>query len=332
MQKEADVLTDIIDAQTISDAIIVNGDTRLVLQKIKDKSVDCVITDPPYFIDGMGNDWSNDKLRKSRDKANTIGGLPVGMKYDRSQGKHLYEFMLPIAQELYRIIKPGGFFLSFSQGRLYHNMCMAIEDAGFEIRDMFIWEREGQSKAFSQDHFVRRMNISEEEKQRIITSLGGRKTPQLKGQSEPIVLAQKPKDGTFVHNWMEYGVGLIDTTQSLDGKFPGTIMSIPKPHGNERAESKHLTLKPIRLMEHLVRVFTKEGDVILDPFNGSGSTGLACLSSNRKYIGIEIADEFVTETITRLQSHMTESLQNDHNSKVAQLSTTDKVYQQFFTD
>ena len=51
----------------------------------------------------------------------------------------------------------------------------------------------------------------ETEKERIIKSLGGRKTPQLKGTSEPIVLAQKPKDGTFVNNWMAYGVGLIDT-------------------------------------------------------------------------------------------------------------------------
>lgn len=332
MQKEADTPTNIINAQMINDAIVVNDDARLVLPKIKDKSVDCVITDPPYFIDGMGNDWPNDKLRRSRDKANAIGGLPVGMKYDKSQGKHLYEFMLPIAQELCRIIKPGGFFLSFSQGHMYHNMCMAIEDVGFEIRDMLVWEREGQAKAFSQDHFVRRMSIPDEEKQRIIVSLDGRKTPQLKGQSEPIILAQKPKDGTFVQNWMEYGVGLIDTTQSLDGKFPGTTMSVPKPHGDERAESKHLTLKPIRLMGHLVRVFTKEGDIVLDPFNGSGSTGIACLSSNRKYIGIEIADEFVTETINRIQSHMTVSMQNNNNGKVTQLSATDKAYRQFFTD
>jgi len=102
------------------------------------------------------------------------------MKYDRRQGQRLYDFMLHVSEEAFRILKPGGFFLSFSQGRLYHNMAESIEDAGFEIRDMLVWERAGQAKAFTQDHFVRRMDIPDDEKERIISSLGGRKTPQVK--------------------------------------------------------------------------------------------------------------------------------------------------------
>ena len=182
-------------------------------------------------------------------------------------------------------------------------MAIAIEEAGFEIRDMLIWAREGQAKAFTQDHFVRKMNISDDEKNKIISSLNGRKTPQLKGQSEPIILAQKPKDGTFVNNWIQHGVGLIDTTQSLDGKFPGTIMEVPKPRGSERKESKHLTLKPIVLMEHLIRVFTKENDIILDPFCGSGTTGVACEQSARRFVGIEISQEFYEESAQRIEKH-----------------------------
>lgn len=292
------------DITVIHDSVIVHGDSRLVMGTIRDKSIDCIITDPPYFIDGMGDDWSNDELRRSRSKSAAVGGLPVGMKYDRRQGKDLYAFMLGISKEAYRVLKPGGFFLSFSQGRLYHNMASAIEDAGFEIRDMLVWEREGQAKAFTQDHFVRRMDIPEDEKRRIIESMGGRKTPQLKGQGEPIVLAQKPREGTFVQNWIKYGVGLVDTTESLDGRFPGTIMEVPKPRGDERAESAHLTLKPIRLMEHLVRVFTKPGDVVLDPFNGSGSTGIGCELSGRRYVGIELSEEFAMESERRISMHV----------------------------
>ncbi|CAG8471928.1 14318_t:CDS:2 [Cetraspora pellucida] len=73
-----------------------------------------------------------------KEKAKVIGGLPVGMKFDPQQGKRLQEFMSVVAQKLLRVLKPGGFFLCFSQGRLYHRTVVAIEEAGFEIRDMII--------------------------------------------------------------------------------------------------------------------------------------------------------------------------------------------------
>ena len=261
------------------------------MKNIPNEFIDCVITDPPYFIDGMDNNWDIEKLNNKVKKANVIGSLPVGMKFDPKQGIELQRFMEEVSREIYRILKPGAFYLSFSQGRLYHRMGIAIENSGFEIRDMLIWKREGQAKAFSQDHFVKRMNISDEQKAEIIKKLGGRKTPQLKGQSEAIVLAQKPKDGTFINNWLKYEVGLIDVSQSLDGKFPGTIMEVEKPKGKER-ENKHICLKPIKLLEHLVRLFTKEGQIVLDPFMGSGSTGISCLNTNRKFIGMEINKEY----------------------------------------
>lgn len=240
---------------------------------------------------------------KKASKASVIGALPVGMKFDPKQGIELQSFIQNISNEIYRILKPGGFYLSFSQGRLYHRMAVAIEDAGFEVRDMLVWSREGQAKAFSQDHFVRKMDLPEQEKEAILKTLNRRKTPQLKGQSEPIVLAQKPKEGTFVQNWINYGVGLVDVSQSLDGKFPGTIMEVPKPKGDERKESKHLTLKPVKLMEHLIKVFTKEGDIVLDPFCGSGTTGVACEKTDRRFVGIELAEEFYDESYQRCKYH-----------------------------
>ena len=276
------------------------GDSLEVLKSIADESIDCIVTDPPYFIDGMGNGWNLDDLNRKSQKAAVIGSLPTGMKFDPEQGRMLQDFMLRVSKEAFRILKPGAFYLSFSQGRLYHRMAVAMEDAGFEIRDMLVWKREGQPKAFSQDHFVRKMQIPEEEKERMLKSLNGRKTPQLKGQSEPICLAQKPRDGTFVENWLKHGVGLIDVGQSLDGKFPGTVMDVPKPRGEERKRVQHFTLKPVALIEHMVRVFTKEGDVVLDPFMGSGTTGEACLKSSRRFVGVELNEEYFKVSENRL--------------------------------
>lgn len=265
-----------------------NNDCRNVLSQLPANKIDCVITDPPYFIDGMGDNWQLNSLKEKASKAGVVQSMPVGMKFDPQQGIDLQKFMEQVSKEVYRILKPGGFYLSFSQARLYHRMAMAIELSGFEIRDMLVWKREGQAKAFSQDHFVYKMNISEEEKEKIIKSLDGRKTPQLKPQIEPIVLAQKPKEGTFVQNWLKYNIGLIDVTQSLDGMFPGTVMDVPK----DKSAIAHFTVKPLPLIEHLIKIFSPENAIICDPFLGSGTTGVACINTNRKFIGIELNDEY----------------------------------------
>lgn len=270
--------------------MIYNEDCRIGLKKIEDNSVDCIITDPPYFIDGMGDDWDKGNLTKKSNKAGVIGGLPVGMKFDVEQGKKLQEFMEPICNEFMRILKPGGFCIIFSQARLYHRMAIAAENAGFEIRDMLGWKYEGQAKAFSLNHFVKKMNLTDEEKEKLIKEMEGWKTPQLKPQIEPMVMAQKPKEGTFIENWIKYNVGLVNTTESLDGMFPGNIMEVSKRVRSKERDSKieHLTVKPVMLISHLVKLLTKEGQVVLDPFMGSGSHCLAALENNRKFIGFEI--------------------------------------------
>lgn len=278
---------DIISQLTEKEYAIELGDAFELIKAIPDESVHFAVTDPPYFIDGMDGSWNDDKLNIKVEKAKVIGSLPVGMKFDKRQGERLQAFMEDMAKELYRVLKPGGFCVCFSQARLYHRMAMAFDDAGFEIRDMFCWQHEGQAKAFSQDHFVKKSKLyTEEEKEFIINELGGRKTPQLKPQMEPMVFAQKPKDGTFVENWMKYKVGLVDTTQSLDGKFPGNVMQVSNK-GKSDENVKHLTIKPVPLIEHLIKLFSLEGQIVIDPFLGSGSHGVAAVNTGRKFIGFE---------------------------------------------
>ena len=102
----------------IFDSIIINGDSLEILKSFKDSSIDCVLTDPPYFIDGMGNNWSNDTLRNRTSKAGIVGALPVGMKFDPKQGIELQNFMLAISNEIFRILKPGGFLPFFFAGTI----------------------------------------------------------------------------------------------------------------------------------------------------------------------------------------------------------------------
>ena len=257
------------------------------MKELSSSSISLVLTDPPYFIDGMDDRWDHGKLRK-RVKKGVVGGLPAGMKFTSQQGKDLYRFLLPVAEEWRRVLKPGGFVLCFSQPRLAHRTTAAIEDAGFEIRDLLAWRYEGQAKAFSQEHFIRKSRLPEKEKQRRIAALNGRKTPQLKPQMESIVLAQAPRDGTYANNWLEHQVGLIDADDPLiePGRFPGTVIPAKKP----RNKHGHMTVKPVDLLRHLIRLFTAKGEksIVLDPFAGSGSTGVAALQEARGFIGYEL--------------------------------------------
>jgi site-specific DNA-methyltransferase (adenine-specific) len=265
------------------------GDCRDQLDLLEDNSIDLVLTDPPYFIDGMGDDWDNDRLHAKVSKAGIIGGRPIGMKFDRQQSYEFQRFMDTVSDKLMRVMKPGAFLVCFSQARLYHRAATSLEDAGFEIRDMFAWHHNGQAKAFTQKHFVRKnRDLDEESKQRILEEIGDRKTPQLKPQLEPMVFAQKPREGTFIENWMSWKTGLIDTDQTLDGSFPGNLMVVGKPTRDEKGSfNNHLTVKPVRLLGHLIRMLTLEGQVVLDPFLGSGSTAVAAVRENRRYVGIE---------------------------------------------
>ena len=261
--------------------------------EIEDGGVSLVFTDPPYFIDGMDDKWDNVKLHK-RKKPGVVGGLPAGQKFDRQQGIKLERFLTKVGKECYRVLKPGGFMLCFGHPRLIHRTAVALEVVGFEVRDMVAWRYEGQAKAFSQDHFVRKMEISEEEKEVIIKDLRGRKTPQLKPRMELIVVTQKPREGTFVFNWRKYKTGLIDVSDPLiePGFFPSNIIPCKKP----REKYAHMTVKPVDLCRHLIRIFSLEGDVVLDPFMGTGTTAIAALDEKRRCLGYEV-DERMMEVM-----------------------------------
>ena len=68
-------------------------------------------------------------------------------------------------------------------------------------------------------------------------------------------------------------------------KYPTSILSFPKPHPSI---AKHRTEKPVELLKWLIRTYTNEGDVVLDNCMGSGSTGVACVETNRQFVGIEM--------------------------------------------
>ena len=313
-------------SMNLSDMInkIFHAECIEMMQKIPDSSIDMVCTDPPYFLDGLGNDW-NKQMLDNKGSSAIVGNLPKGMRFDRNQSKKFNEFYSKVSSEVYRILKPGGAFISFSSPRLYHSMAMAIEDAGFEIRDMLGWiYTQSQVKAFSQNHIIENdKKMDPEQKQALKDACNNWKTPQLKPAIEPMCLAVKPIEGRYIDNFQKYGTGLMNTseeTKTGEGFFPSNIITtdnieesmdrvflVSKPNKKEKGEyNTHLSVKPVSLIAHLLKLFSKEGAIILDPFMGSGTTAVACIQSKRKYIGFDINTEYIKITEKRIEEETTE--------------------------
>ena len=296
---------------------IITGDSIEVLSKIDDNLVDVVLTDPPYFLDKLDNNWNYETVSKKNNQY-AIKSLPAGMKFDREQGKRFYTWYLEVSKEIFRVLKPGGFFFSFSSPRLYHRMASAIDDAGFEIRDAFMWlYTQNQAKAMGLDHFIEKIDTDEKTKKQIKEKLEGWKTPQIKSCFEPISMAQKPTEQTYLNNILKHDVGLLNTNIKIgDNMFPANVFTIdsinglidkafllPKPTKKEKGDyNDHKTVKPLAVCEYLIKLSAFSDDaIILDPFVGSGTTAVAAKKLGKRYIGIDSNERYVKIAEKRLK-------------------------------
>jgi len=280
------------------------GDALELIDNLDSSFIDLVLTDPPYFLEKLDYSWNPSKIQKTT-RGQVIKNLPAGMKFDPEQGRNLQKWYFKVSEKVYRVLKPGGFFLSFSSPRLVHRMAIAVEDAGFHIRDMFIWlYKEGRAKGFSLSHFAKNSNRDFPKNW---------KTPQVRGNYEPILVAQKPPEGTLVDNFFKYGTGLFDFSAKTEkGLTPSNVLQVEeiegvppiflvsKPSKEERIDNDYPTVKPVELLRHLIRLTTQEGAIVLDPFIGSGSTAVAAILENRFFIGFEINYQYAQIARTRI--------------------------------
>ena len=151
--------------------MIHHGDCLEVVAGMESESVDAIVTDPPYGLGFMGKEWD---------------ALPPG---------------LPWAEQCLRVLRPGGHLVAFGGSRTIHRLVCAVEDAGFEIRDMLSW---CFGSGFPKSH-----NLSGEWE-----GFG----TALKPAWEGITLARKPFKGTVAGNVLEHGTGALN----IDGCRVGT--------------------------------------------------------------------------------------------------------------
>lgn len=399
------------------------GDCLDRLKELEDNSVDAIVCDPPYGLSFMGKKWDYD--------------VPS----------------VDIWRECLRVLKPGGYLLSFAGTRTQHRMAVNIEDAGFEIRDMIAWVYgSGFPKSRNIGLDIDKKNgITKNRGKAFVTAgqsgqkdkdtggdlpsgsntIGAYKAKNewtgwgtaLKPALEPITVARKPIEGTVAENCLKWGVGGINidgcrvgtedmlgrknnvnpygsgrtwsvsntppqdnTENPPTGRFPANLIhdgseevrgcfpnvktgsitkdingresnslgkfnqftgrhtgdsgnasrffycakaskrernigceGLPLKSGGSNAKGYtkdvargldrnrpvanfHPTVKPIALMEYLVKLVSREGQVVLDPFMGSGTTGMACKELNRDFIGIEMMEEYMEIAKCRIEA------------------------------
>ena len=171
--------------------LLLNGDCIEQMQKLKDegKQIDSVVTDPPYHLTSIVERYGKDGSAPAKDKDGLYQRQARGFMGKEWDGGDI-AFRTDTWKLVYDLLKPGGYLLAFSASRNYHRMAVAIEDAGFEIRDQIMW--------IYGSGFPKSLNV------------GDGWGTALKPAHEPIVMARKPLEGTNIDNVLKYGTGAIN--------------------------------------------------------------------------------------------------------------------------
>lgn len=292
------------------------GDSIQLLSTFAPNSVHAIISDIPY---GIGcEDW--DILHQNQNTAyggSSSAQLAAGSLFKR-RGKPLngwseadkripqeyQQWCASWSGEWLRVLKPGGSCFIFAGRRYAHRCIIALEEAGFTFKDMLSWEKDAAAQR------AQRLSAIYERRGDEVDRLKweGWRVANLRPLFEPILWFQKPykTGGTIADNVLEHEVGAWNEAAlkryNIQGNLNGIYSNIIKVQIEPEDHGKHIAQKPLKLMELLIELVTKQGQVVLDPFMGSGTTCVAAKRLNRQYIGIDIDPVCVETAKGRLEA------------------------------
>ena len=189
--------------------------------------------------------------------------------------------------QYFRVLKNGGNVILFSQQPFTSEWINSAKDI---FRYEVIWEKEKPSNFAFAKHGIMKYH----ENILIFGEGSGTYNPQMTiGKPNHSVGRGIRKKNN------ESGANTAIVTNKTDGlKHPKSVLKF-----NREAKPEHPTQKPVELMEYLIKTYTNENEIVLDNTMGSGTTGLACLKTNRKFIGIEKEKQYYDVAVRRLSSY-----------------------------
>jgi site-specific DNA-methyltransferase (adenine-specific) len=247
------------------DFCLYNADCLAVMSRFPDNYVDMIFADPPYMLSNNGFTCH----------AGRMVSVNKG-KWDKSKGfEEDLKFHETWISECKRILKPEGtIWISGTLHSIFQTGYL-LQKLDFHILNDISWFKPNAAPNLSCTVFAH--------------------------SHETLLWARKDKKArhTFNYKAMKEGSFPEDRIKNPD-KQMRSVWSIPTPSTEEKVFGKHTTQKPIKLLKRIITASTKDNDIILDPFNGGGTTGIACqLIRNRKYVGIEIEKKYIDLTLKR---------------------------------
>lgn len=226
-----------------TDVELLHGDCLELLKQIPDKSIDLIVTDPPYKIVPGG--FSN--------KENATSGMLSRKNIAVRKGTLFAENSISFSDwipEVFRVLKDGSHCYIMINGRNLSDLQTECEKAGFKYQNLLVWNK-------------------------------GNVTPNkwYMNQCEFILMLRKGK------------------AKNIRNMGTSTLLNIPNIIGNK----VHPTEKPPELPELLILNSTEDGETVCDPFMGSGSAGVACVNTGRRFVGIELDRQYFEVAEKRIE-------------------------------
>src|SRR5690606_31947494 len=252
---------------------VILGDCGEVLKTFPDNSIDLIVTSPPY----------------ADSRKNTYGGIHPD-KY--------VEWFLPRSAELLRVLKPTGTFILNIKEKVVDGerhtyvleLILEMRKQGWLWTEEFIWHKKnsypGKWSNRFRDAWERCLQFNKHKKfnmyqEAVMVPIGDWAKTRLAKLSETDKITDVSKIGSGfgknVSNWI-----------GRDKVYPTKVLQLAPETGNRN----HSATFPKALPEWFIKLFTKEGDIVLDPFLGSGTTAIVAKSMNRHYVGIELKKEY----------------------------------------
>ena len=205
--------------------------------------------------------------------------LPYGTTQNKSDIIIPFE---PLWKQYDRIIKDNGAIILFAQGIFYIDLVNSNRKL---FRYDLVWDKYLVSGFLN----AKKMPLRQHEQIAVFYKKLPTYNPQFT-QGKPLHskgVSYKNKEHTN-QNYGEFHM-TDDSRAGCTEKYPTSILSFSKPHPSI---TKHRTEKPVALLEYLIKTYTNEGELVLDNCMGSGSTGIACVNTNRNFIGIELDEKY----------------------------------------
>jgi site-specific DNA-methyltransferase (adenine-specific) len=277
LSREEDLFTFVDARMTVQHAQpgcrLLLGDCLTLLDQLPKQSVDLVFADPPYLLSNGGTTCSSGR-RVSVDKG----------KWDASAGIDAdHEWNKKWLRACQRVLKPSGTIWVSGTHHVIFSIGFAMQQLGFHLLNTVTWFKPNASPNLACRFFTHSTEL-------VLWAAPSRRAPL---------------PHTFHYRDMKAengGKQMRDVWQFPEPDGEQVIWSLPTPAKREKTAGRHPTQKPLALLDRIVRAGSSPEDVVLDPFNGSGTTAMAAVASGRRFVGIDVAREYLDLTRRRLQT------------------------------